>query len=110
MEFEALFLGLEPLTALAIGVGAAILAPVVDGVGKAIGQDPKMGAAVSESARENTKKALVWGFGALETFQSTFAEAEESFRDLVADAKTEYNGKKSEKERTEPREVEIVSE
>lgn len=107
---EALLFGLEPLTALAIGVGAVMLAPVVDGVGKAIGQDPKMGEAVSESARENTKKALVWGFEAFENVQSVFAEAEESFRDLLADAKTEYNGKKSAKERVEPREVEIVSE
>ena len=29
MEFEALFLGLEPLAALAVGIGALALAPVV---------------------------------------------------------------------------------
>lgn len=29
MELEALLLGLEPFTALAVGVGALILAPVI---------------------------------------------------------------------------------
>jgi len=109
MEFEALFLGLEPLTALAIGVGAVVLAPVVDVVGKAIGQE-NMGAPLAETARENTKKAIVWGMEAFENAQTVFAEAEESFQDLVADAKAERATKRSEAEKVEPHSIEIVSE
>ncbi len=120
MELEALLLGLEPLTALVVGVGAVIMAPVVDVVGKAVEKDPrlgeslpKLGESLSESAKEVTKNTLVWGFEAFENAQTVFAEAEESFRDLVADAKTEYTTKKSGVEgveRVEPREVEIASE
>lgn len=108
MEFEALLLGLEPLTALAIGVGALALAPVVTTVGKAMGHE-NLGEPLAESAKEHTKKAMVWGLDALENVQSSFAEAEESFRDLVADAQAERTAKKAHNS-AEPREVEIVSE
>lgn len=108
MEFEALFLGLEPLSALAVGIGALALAPVVNTVGKAMGQE-KLGEPLAESAREHTKKAMVWGLEAIENAQSAFAEAEESFRDLVADAQAERMSKMAEKQNTKPREVEIVS-
>lgn len=108
MEFEALFLGLEPLTALAVGIGALALAPVVTTVGKAMGHD-NLGEPLAESAKEHTKKAMVWGLDAIENVQSSFAEAEESFRDLVADAQAERTSKKS-RNSAEPREVEIVSE
>ncbi len=108
MEFEALWLGLEPLTALAIGVGALALAPVVTTVGKAMGHE-NLGEPLAESAKEHTKKAMVWGLDALENVQSSFAEAEESFRDLVADAQAERTAKKAHNS-AEPREVEIVSE
>ena len=37
MEFEALLLGLEPLTALAVGIGAFALAPVVNTLGESNG-------------------------------------------------------------------------
>ncbi|GAC1461975.1 MAG: hypothetical protein NVSMB70_08390 [Chamaesiphon sp.] len=53
---------------------------------------------------------MVLGMEAFENAQSTFAEAEESFRDLVADAKAEHTAKKVQTEKVEPREVEIVSE
>ncbi len=109
MEFEALFLGLEPLTALAVGVGAVVLAPVVDVIGKSIGQD-NLGAPLAEAARENTKKAIVWGMEALENAQTAFAEAEESFQDLVADAKAERATQRSNAEKVEPRDIEIVAE
>ena len=108
MEFEALLLGLEPLTALAIGIGALALAPVVTTVGKAMGQE-NLGEPLAETAREQTKKAMVWGLEAFENAQSSFAEAEESFRDLVADAQAERTVNKVH-DRAEPREVEIVSE
>lgn len=108
MEFEALFLGLEPLTALAVGIGALALAPVVTTVGKAMGHD-NLGEPLAESAKEHTKKAMVWGLDAFENVQSSFAEAEESFRDLVADAQAERTAKKA-RNNAEPREVEIVTE
>ncbi|SRR5579883_1134905 len=109
MEFEALFLGIEPLTALAVGLGAVVLAPVVSAVGKAVGQED-LGAPLAETARENTKKVIVWGLEAFDNAQVAFAEAEESFRDLVADAKAEHAAKRTESESVTPREVEIVSE
>ena len=108
MEFEALFLGLEPLAALAVGIGALALAPVVTTIGKAMGHD-KLGEPLAESAKEHTKKAMVWGLDAIENAQSALAEAEESFRDLVADAQAERTAKKAHNH-SEPREVEIVSE
>ena len=109
MEFEALFLGLEPLTALALGCGALALAPIVTTVGKAMGHD-NLGEPLAESAKEHTKKAMVWGLDAFENVQSSFAEAEESFRDLVADAQAERMSKKAQTPHPEPREVEIVAE
>jgi hypothetical protein len=118
MEFEALLLGLEPVTALAVGIGAVLLKPVVDVVGHAVQQDPrlseslpKFGEAVSESAKEAVKNSLVWGFETFENAQAAFAEAEESFRDLVADAKTEYVVKKSQVDASsvEPHNIEISS-
>jgi hypothetical protein len=119
MEFEALLLGFEPVTALAVGIGAAIFKPVVDVVSNAVQKDPrlseslpKMGEALSESAKEAVKNSLVWGFETFENAQTAFAEAEESFRDLVADAKTEYVVKKSgaNTDIVEPRDIEIASE
>ncbi len=109
MEFEALLLGLEPLAALAIGIGALALAPVVTTVGKAMGHD-NLGEPLAESAKEHTKKAMVWSLDAVENIQSSFAEAEESFRDLVADAQAERTAKKAQTNYAEPREVEIVTE
>ncbi len=109
MEFEALLLGLEPLAALAIGIGALALAPVVTTVGKAMGHD-NLGEPLAESAKEHTKKAMVWSLDAVENIQSSFAEAEESFRDLVADAQAERTAKKAQTNHAEHREVEIVTE
>jgi hypothetical protein len=109
MEFEALFLGLEPLTALVVGISALALAPVVNTLGKAMGQE-NLGEPLAESAKEHTKKAMIWGLDAFENAQTAFAEAEESFRDLVADAQAEHIRKKAETQNTEPHEVEIISE
>jgi hypothetical protein len=109
MEFEALFLGLEPLTALTVGIAALALAPVVNTVGKAMGHE-NLGEPLAELAKEHTKKAMVWSLDAIENSQSAFAEVEESFRDLVADAQAERIAKKAESNHTESREVEIVSE
>ena len=109
MEFEALFLGIEPLTALAVGLGAAVLVPVMNAVGQAVGQED-LGAPLAETARESTKKVIVWSLEVFDNAQVAFAEAEESFRDLVADAKAEHATKQNTSEPVTPREVEIVSE
>lgn len=61
MNFEALLLGMEPLTALVVGVGAVIIAPVVKAAGSAVG-DSNLSESLSESAREVTKKGFVMGF------------------------------------------------
>jgi hypothetical protein len=108
MEFEALLLGIEPLTALAVGVGAVVLAPVVSAVGTAVG-DEKLVESFSASARDLTKKSLMLGFEAFENAQGVFAEAQESFRDIVADAKAEQVAKHAQAEQKQPQEVEIVS-
>ena len=115
MELEALLLGIEPLTAVAVGVGAVILAPVVNAASSAM-KDSKLGEALSESASELTKSAkeltkdgLIWGFEAFENAQATYAQAEEAFRDLVADAKVDHMGKKSESKTAEPQKIEIES-
>lgn len=111
--FESLLLGIEPVTALAVGVGAVILAPVVNAVGSAVGLDSnKLGESLSESAKEIAKNTLVFGFEAFENAQTTYAHAEEAFRDLVSDARLEHMQKKSDSETaksTEPQVIEVVS-
>ena len=113
MEFEALFLALEPLAALAIGAGAVVAIPAIDAIGNALGKETKLSESLAESTKEFTKKALVFGIETLETALIAYAEAEESFRDLVADAKAEHLAKKASESsgsQEAPREVEIVSE
>jgi len=113
MELEALLLGLEPITALAVGLGAVIFAPVVTSIGSVLGKDSNLSESLSEATREATKKGIVWGFEVIESAQTIFSEAEESFRDLLADAKTEHLQKRDhtdKSERTQPHEVEIVEE
>lgn len=80
MEWEALFLGLEPVTALAVGVGVLALAPLVGMAAKS---------ELADSARETAKKGLVMVFEAVDKAQSAVAEVGESFQDLVAEAKAE---------------------
>ncbi len=80
MELEALFLGLEPVTALAVGVGVLALAPLVGMATKS---------ELADSARETAKKGLVFVFETFDKAQSAVAEAGESFQDLVAEAKAE---------------------
>ncbi len=110
MNFEALLLGLEPVTALAVGIGAVVLAPVVTAVGSAMGNS-HLSESLSETTRELTKKGLVLGFEAVEKAQATYAQAEEAFRDLVADAKLEHVVKQSQTqtEITNPQDIEIVA-
>jgi hypothetical protein len=111
MEFEALLFGIEPLAALAVGIGAIVFIPIVEALGSAIGTDShKWGESLSESARKVTKDSLVWGLETVDNAQSTFAEIEESFQDLLAEARAEHTLKKSGSEKAEPRAIEVVAE
>ncbi len=102
MEFEALLLGLEPLTVLALGVGAVAVAPVVGAV------DSMTGHNLTEQARNAAKSGLMWAFETYEKAQTAVAEASESFQDLVAEARAEMIEKKVNTSRPEePREVTI---
>jgi hypothetical protein len=100
-ELEALLLGLEPMTAAAIGVGALLLAPVLGAIDAATGHK------ASESTREVAKTGLVWAFEAFDRVQSTVAEANESVQDLIAEAKAERSTSKNGTAEIAPREVTI---
>uniref|UniRef100_B8HLY1 DUF5132 domain-containing protein n=1 Tax=Cyanothece sp. (strain PCC 7425 / ATCC 29141) TaxID=395961 RepID=B8HLY1_CYAP4 len=89
MELEALLLGLEPITALAIGVGALAIAPVVGAI------DSMTGSSLGESARSAAKTGMIWAFDAFDKTQSVVAEAGESFQDLIAEAKAERSSSKN---------------
>jgi hypothetical protein len=100
-ELEALLLGLEPVTAFTIGVGALVLAPLVGAI------DAATGSKLSESTRSAAKTSLVWAFQAADQAQRTFAETSESFQDLMAEAKSEMIASTNGSEETAPREVTI---
>ncbi|MFH7030011.1 MAG: DUF5132 domain-containing protein [Heteroscytonema crispum UTEX LB 1556] len=100
-ELEALLLGLEPMTAAVIGVGALVIAPVLGAVDAATGHN------ISESARSTAKTGLVWAFQAFDKAQSAAAEAGESFQDLIAEAKADMRSSKNGASDPSPREVTI---
>lgn len=95
MELEALLLGLEPLTALTIGIGALAIAPVAGAIGSAMGSKSEAGNSLSESSRNLAKSGLVSVFDAFDKTQKVFAEAGESFQDLVAEARNDLNNSRS---------------
>lgn len=108
MELEALLLGLEPLTAAGIGLGALALAPVVGAVGSVMGSDSPVGSSLTESSRSLAKTGVVWALDAYDKTQSFFAETSESLQDLVAEAKTDMKNSKSKTEQSPiPHQVEI---
>ncbi len=80
---ELLF-GLEPLTALAVGVGALVIVPVITAVGSVVGEP------IADSGKNLAKTGLTWSFDVFDKTQSFFAETTESFEDLVAEAKADY--------------------
>ena len=102
LELEALLLGLEPITALGIGIGALVLTPAIGAVGSVVGADSAMGSSLTESSRSLAKTGLVWVFDAFDKTQTFFAEAGESFQDLVAEAKTDLNTAKSKAAQNSP--------
>jgi hypothetical protein len=101
MEFEAFLLGLEPIAAGVVGLGILAIAPIFSAVDSATNHK------LSESTRETAKTGLVWAFQAIEQAQSTFAEAGESFQDLVAEAKSDLNSSRNGNIDSSPREVTI---
>lgn len=109
MELEALLLGLEPLTALGIGVGSLVLAPVVGVVGSAMGSNSELGNSLSESSRSLAKTGVGWALDTYDKTQTFFAETGESFQDLVAEAKNDMKNTKSTQaeQNSSPHQVEI---
>lgn len=108
---ESLLFGIEPMTALVVGVGAVLLAPVIGAASSAMGQsgeaaepgDPVSQAVgtASDTARDWAKGAMVWGLGVVEGIQTSVAEVGESFQDFVAEARADYETQKAEKLATE---------
>ncbi|MBE9225588.1 hypothetical protein IQ264_09160 [Phormidium sp. LEGE 05292] len=121
---ESLLFGIEPITAIAVGIGAILLAPIIGTVSSMVNKQDEESAAEStenpvtqtvssagETARDFAKDAMVWGMDVVESIQTTFAEASESFQDFVAEAKADYEIKKSERQAadttTQPRTIEV---
>ncbi len=101
MELEALLLGLEPMTALAVGIGALAIAPVVGAVDSLTGHN------ITDSTRSAAKTGLVWVFEAFDKTQSAAAEVSESFQDLIAEAKADRITSANGTVEAAPREVTI---
>jgi len=76
-------LGLEPLAAFLVSVGALMLAPVITAASKP----------VLDASQELAKTGLVWGIDVLEKTETFFTEVGESFQDIVAEAKAEHAAK-----------------
>lgn len=102
MEFEALLLGAEPLVAFGAGLGALALGSAIVALGNSEAGQPLV-----ESGRDLTKHGLKWSLETLDKVQETFAEAGESWNDLVAEAKSEIKDARAKSETTPPQEVEI---
>ncbi len=104
--FEFLFFE-EPLTALAVGVGALFIAPVLGVAGALAGKDTVVGESLSESSKNLAKAGILWGMDVFDKTQSVVAEAGESFQDLVAEARAERASAKARTPHTPPQEVVI---
>ncbi|MGK7873992.1 MAG: DUF5132 domain-containing protein [Xenococcaceae cyanobacterium] len=109
MEFEALLFGLEPAAALAAGLGALAITPVIAVVDSATGSN------LSESTKDVAKKGLVWAMEVYDKTESTLAEAGESVQDLIAEARAEVNqgkngdGKNGDGKESSPKEIKIAA-
>lgn len=103
-ELETLLLGLEPITALTIGVGALLLAPAIGAVNSLTGNS------ISDSSRSAAKTGLIWVFEAFDHTQGAVAEAGESLQDLIAEAKSDRASQTKPKNGAmeTPREVSII--
>ncbi|CCI13617.1 Genome sequencing data, contig C270 [Microcystis aeruginosa PCC 9806] len=91
---------------LLLGAGAVAVLVVAPIVRAAV--NPELGKSISDSGRDLIKGGLKFGMETTEKLQSSFAEATESWNDLVAEAKSEVDTRKAAPQ--PPREVEIISE
>ena len=127
---ESLLFGIEPLTALAVGVGAILLPPAIGAIASNFNQEEEAGTESSDQSTENpvsqafgsagdaargfAKDAIVWGFDVVENVQTAFAEASESFQDFMAESKAEHETKKADRQTADagvqPRTVDIAGE
>ncbi len=89
MEFEALLLGMEPLTAVAIGVGSLVITPLVKAVQTFNDEHADLRESLAESARVTAKNGLILALDTVEKTQTFWAETGESFQDLLAEAARE---------------------
>lgn len=92
MEF---LLGIEPVVALGVGLGALAIAPVIS-----VLSNTETGQKVADTGRDLTKQGLKWGIETADNVQSYFAEASESWNDMVAEAQAEIRDSKKEKATT----------
>ena len=91
---------------LLLGAGAVAVLVVAPIVGATV--NPELGKSISDSGRDLIKGGLKFAMETTEKLQSSFAEATESWNDLVAEAKSEVDTRKAAEQ--PPREVEIISE
>lgn len=101
-ELEALLLGLEPITALTVGIGALVLVPAISAVNSLTGNS------LSDSAKSAAKGGLIFAFDAFDKAQSFVAETGESIQDLISEAKADRNQPKNGIAEHPAREVMIV--
>lgn len=107
MELIEILFFEQPLAALAVGVGALIVAPVLGVAGTVAGKDTPVGESLSESSRNLAKAGLIWGMDVFDKTQSAVAEAGESFQDLVAEARADRATAKAKTANTPPQGVAI---
>ncbi len=106
MEWQALLLGLEPVTAALVGVGVPVAAPVVAVI------DSATGSKLSESTRSLAKQGMMLAFESFDQVQCAVAEAQETVQDLIAEARTELtqakqNAAESKDNPVTPQEIEL---
>jgi hypothetical protein len=103
MDFEALFLGIEPIVALTLGAAAIAI-----GTGVSLVGNTEVGKTITHSGRDLTKNGIKWGIDAVDKLQGTVAEAGESWNDLVAEAQSELKASRNSSVAPEPKEVTIA--
>jgi len=102
MDFEALFLGIEPVVAFSLGAAALAIGTGVSLLGKTEAAKP-----ILDAGRDLTKNGIKWVIDTTDVVKSNVAEASETWNDLVAEAQAEHNASKNSKVAPEPTQVSI---
>ena len=92
MEWEFLFLGLEPLVALTVGAGAIVVGGGALALSPAFGTvlgKPELAKELQESGRSMVKTGIVLSMDAYDKVQSVWTETSSSVGQLVEEAKAE---------------------